>query len=80
MNNQEPSHLKGLIVPYFPERTLRAQTAGLIVVLTVAWEAEASAASDLSPVTPDPDPSLDSDDRYRLLSHYNLNEKWNDPL
>lgn len=78
MNNQEPSHLKDLIVPYFPERTLLSNCG--LVVLTVAWEAEASAASDLSPVTPDPDPSLDSEDRYRLLSHYNLNENRKDPL
>lgn len=80
MNNQEPSHLKDLIVGYriFP-KGLCSQTAGLLVVLTVEWEAEASAASDLSPVTPDPDASLDSEDRYPLLLHYNLNEKWNDP-
>uniref|UniRef100_A0AAQ5ZSU8 Reverse transcriptase domain-containing protein n=1 Tax=Amphiprion ocellaris TaxID=80972 RepID=A0AAQ5ZSU8_AMPOC len=32
LNNQSPSYLKDLIVPYYPSRTLRSQTAGLLVV------------------------------------------------
>ncbi|XP_051799606.1 uncharacterized protein LOC127532288 [Acanthochromis polyacanthus] len=31
LNNQSPSYLKDLIVPYYPSRTLRSQTAGLLV-------------------------------------------------
>ncbi|XP_051811516.1 uncharacterized protein LOC110970601 [Acanthochromis polyacanthus] len=32
LNNQSPSYLKDLIVPYYPSRTLRSQAAGLLVV------------------------------------------------
>ncbi|XP_030580839.1 uncharacterized protein LOC115777144, partial [Archocentrus centrarchus] len=32
LNNQEPSYLKDLIVPYHPNRALLSQTAGLLVV------------------------------------------------
>ncbi|XP_054860077.1 uncharacterized protein LOC129347328 [Amphiprion ocellaris] len=32
LNNQSLSYLKDLIVPYYPSRTLRSQTAGLLVV------------------------------------------------
>lgn len=40
-NNQAPSYLKELILPYHPNRALRSQTAGLLVLpiyLKVAWK------------------------------------------
>uniref|UniRef100_A0AAQ6IH18 Reverse transcriptase domain-containing protein n=1 Tax=Anabas testudineus TaxID=64144 RepID=A0AAQ6IH18_ANATE len=36
LNNQAPSYLKDLIVPYLPSRTLHSQTAGLLVVPRVS--------------------------------------------
>uniref|UniRef100_A0A8C6M380 Reverse transcriptase domain-containing protein n=1 Tax=Nothobranchius furzeri TaxID=105023 RepID=A0A8C6M380_NOTFU len=32
LNNQAPSHISDLIIPYVPNRALRSQTAGLLVV------------------------------------------------
>ncbi|XP_054865229.1 uncharacterized protein LOC129348587 [Amphiprion ocellaris] len=59
LNNQSPSYLKDLIVPYYPSRTLRSQTAGLLGEVTcnfslkVECEAEPSVISS-SPVEPAP--------------------------
>ncbi|XP_065809412.1 uncharacterized protein, partial [Labrus bergylta] len=36
LNGQAPSHLKELLVPYYPSRALRSRSAGLLVVPTVS--------------------------------------------
>ena len=36
LNDQAPSYLKELIVPYVPTRTLRSQHAGLLVVPSIS--------------------------------------------
>lgn len=62
-NNQAPSYLKELILPYHPNRALRSQTAGLLVLPRIFKSSmEVSfQASFVKPV-----PSLDSEDRHPL--------------
>uniref|UniRef100_A0A8C6LQD5 Reverse transcriptase domain-containing protein n=1 Tax=Nothobranchius furzeri TaxID=105023 RepID=A0A8C6LQD5_NOTFU len=49
LNNQAPSYISDLIVPYVPNRALRSQTAGLLVVPRTSktgWEADLLVISD----------------------------------